>query len=280
LAIFAWNPLVLLELVGNGHNDSIALVPAALALGFWARQASIAAAFGLAVSFLVKATVAVAIPGLLWASFARSRANRRVIAWLLTHGLPAVALFVLAWLPFWNGTTNMSFLREADQQYQSVTALLMAAVPQGWKAPALRGLQLALLAGFAAYYLSQLSTLATEGRPALRATWRVTVLYFAVVAPFYMGWYMVWPTLIAALAVERRMTALTVLLCIGSLSTHVIQFVLAPVARPALGSAGVNAMAIMAAFGPFLLGWWALGGWEGPLSRLRRVRVRAKTSDR
>ena len=98
---FAWNPLVLLELAGAGHNDAIALIPAALAVGLWCRRASLGTALTLALSFTVKATVIVLAPALLWASFHRAYVTREIPRWILIHVLPALALVGLIWLPFW-----------------------------------------------------------------------------------------------------------------------------------------------------------------------------------
>jgi hypothetical protein len=255
LCIFAWNPLVLLELAGGGHNDAVALVPAALALGLWARRRTVSTALAGTISFLVKATVSIALPALLWPSFRRAAGQKRIAGWALVHLAPALGLFVLTWLPFWTTTNATSFLREADQYHHSLTAVAMAALPAAWKVDAIRWLQAALLAIFAVYYLSQLSQLSIEGSPALRSVWRIMVLYMLVVSPFYSGWYMVWPTFVAGMLAERRVTTLTALLGIGSLATYVVQFVIRPLAVPSLSAAELNALGALAASGPFLGGW-------------------------
>lgn len=255
LCIFAWNPLVLLELAGGGHNDAIALVPAALALGLWARRRTVGSALAATISFLVKATVSVAIPALLWPGFLRAVGQRRVTRWALVHVAPALVLVVLTWLPFWPTTNAASFFQEADQYHHSVTSIVMMALPTAWKAGAIRLLQAGLLVLFAGYYLSQLSQLSDEGTPALRSVWRIMVLYMLVVAPFYSSWYMVWPTFIAGMLAERRITAFTTLLCVGSLATYLVQFVLRPLTSPSLGAAELNALATFVVSGPFLAGW-------------------------
>lgn len=254
LCIFAWNPLVLLELAGGGHNDAIALVPAALALGLWARRRTVSTALAAMVSFLVKATVSIAVPALLWPGFRRAFRERQLRRWALIHVAPALGLLILTWLPFWSTTHATSFFREADQFHYSLTAIAMAALPTVWKEGALRLIQLSLLAIFVVYYLSQLGDLSTEDAPALRSMWRIMVLYMLLVAPFYSGWYMVWPTFVAGLLAERRITALTTLLCVGSLGTYLVQFVIRPLAVPALGPFELNTLGAMAASGPFLAG--------------------------
>jgi len=111
---------------------------------------------------------------------------------------------------------------------------------------------------FVAYCFRQRRCLEVEGPDALRAVWRITVVYFLVVSPFYSGWYMVWPALFASVLAERRIALLTTLLCFGSLTTYIVQFIVRPLTVPTVGWAQINALGMLAAFGPFLVGWWWL----------------------
>lgn len=249
--IFAWNPLVLLELAGSAHNDAIALIPVALAVGLWVRRSSAAAALSMVVSILIKATAIVAVPGLLLASAQRAATNGRIPHWVLSHLVPSLALGALAWLP-WQGAALTSQFREAGQYYQSLSALVAAAFPAGTDPAPIRVVQAVLFIAFAAAYLSQRRALAEEGRPALTAIWGLTVIYFLAVSPFLSAWYMLWPVLYAAVLAEPKTTWLTTLLCAGALSTYMVQFV----ARPALNLGGMetSAIGLILTGGPFLAG--------------------------
>jgi hypothetical protein len=258
LCIFAWNPLVLLELAGAGHNDAVALVPAALALGFWSRRWSVASTGTAMVSFLTKATVVVLAPALCWPSFRRALEEQTLLRWLALHAGVAGALYVVAWQPFWGDGRSAGFLREADQYYDSLTMLLMTAAPASLHDVAPRAIQAVLVLGFAVFYLQQLRATRDQGKDILRVMWRVSVLYFLVISPFYSAWYMAWPTLVSALIAERRTTILTALLCIGAFGTYLVQFVLRPIAMPMVSWTEINAIGLAVAAGPFLLGLWAL----------------------
>ncbi|MPZ13328.1 MAG: hypothetical protein GEU73_02685 [Chloroflexi bacterium] len=256
--VFAWNPLVLLELAGNGHNDAVALVPAVLAMGFWARRTSIAATAALMASFLMKATVVVIAPALLWPSLRRAVVERRIPWWLLSHAVPALVLYILAWLPFWTDDRPTGFLREGNQYFQSLTSLLVAAIPLMWQAIGLRFIQVVLMGFFVVFCVSQLRSLAEEGTAALRAVWRIMLFFLLVVSPFFSAWYVIWLTLIAALIAERRATVLTTALCVGSLATYMVQFVVRPLAAPTLGLAQINALGLLTALAPFVASWVVL----------------------
>lgn len=251
--IFSWNPLIILEFAGSGHNDAMALAPVALAVGLWARRWSAGAALSLAASVLVKATAVVAVPGFLWASALRARRGDHLPGWIATHGVPGLAIAAAAWLPFWHPGVLLSQLRETGQYYQSLTALAAGLVPPASNPVPVGALQAVLAVAFALAYFTQLRPLSEEGSAALRSIWGLTILYFLVVAPFYASWYMAWPTLYAAVLAERRITILTTLLCAGGLATYVIQFVARPALNLNITQTGV--LGFLAATAPFLVGW-------------------------
>ncbi len=276
LCTFAWNPLVLLEFAGGAHNDAVALVPAILAVGLWIRRATIVSALAGMASVLVKASMGILVPALLWASFTRAFRSRRLLHWTATHVLPAVALYSIAWLPFQSGGMPLGFLREADQYYHSVTALIVSLLPPDWKGQGLRIAQLGLSGCFLLFYVSQLRALSIEGRPAVHAMWRLVAVFILAVSPFFSAWYLVWPTLFAAILAERNTTTLNTLLCAGALSTYLIQFVVRPLAMPPLGWAHINALGLLASLGPFIAGWLLLQWQHKEASEPHRpVSVRA-----
>ena len=251
LCIFAWNPLVLIELAGGGHNDAVALVRAILAVGLWLRGATRSALLSLTLSLLVKATGIVLLPALAWSGLKRAAEQGQALRWLGTHVAPAVLLAVGAWAPF-GLQAAAGQLREAGQYYQTITAVVAGLAPPSIDAFPVRALQAVLVPAFLAAYFSQRRSLATEGAPGLRSIWGITVFYFLVVTPFLSPWYMIWPTAYAAILAERRITILSMLLGFGGLASYVVPFVL----RPALGlgPTAASALGLLLLSGPFLVG--------------------------
>jgi hypothetical protein len=62
LAFFALNPLVLLEAIGNGHNDMLLLLLMTLGLALWQREKWAWAAFALTCAALIKVTGLILLP--------------------------------------------------------------------------------------------------------------------------------------------------------------------------------------------------------------------------
>ena len=100
--LFAWNPLVLLEGPGNGHNDLLMIVLAALAVAVWQRRRWWALAVVLlALAATIKAP-AVLVGPLLLAEVLRIPQGWRRRAWVLGASLAlGVGVVLLTFLPFW-----------------------------------------------------------------------------------------------------------------------------------------------------------------------------------
>jgi alpha-1,6-mannosyltransferase len=196
--LFAWNPLVVLESLQNGHNDVVAALPALLAvwLAFLGRIRP--ALVLLAVSLLVKPIAVALLPLLLVASLRRREAWPRLLQGLGLAG----ALVVLAYLPFWQGPDTLQGLARQELFSASPAALLLEAL-QATDLPE----ELALtVASFTAQSLFVLALL-----PLLYAVWRGRLwlpaaacgLYFfygLIGAPWFNPWYLLWLAPLAALS--------------------------------------------------------------------------------
>ncbi|GAC1389390.1 MAG: hypothetical protein NVSMB38_03440 [Ktedonobacteraceae bacterium] len=120
--LYAWNPLILLELAGSGHSEGVLLF--LLFLGTWLYVSheghvlkwSAFVVFGLALS--MNLIVALFAPLLIWFDVRSERAISRAIVGFCWRAsfvlLPALAI----WLPFWRGGSTFFALTSAiDMQH-------------------------------------------------------------------------------------------------------------------------------------------------------------------
>ncbi len=136
---FAWNPLVLLESVQNGHNDIVMtffLLAAVWILVKWSAnhqpQTELKftpllwlACFCLALSILVKFVTAIIAPFFLIAmALSQSKWGHRLAA-ILGYGFIIAGLVVLCMIPFWPGWDNWAVLKAGSQAGRSLLALLV-----------------------------------------------------------------------------------------------------------------------------------------------------------
>jgi len=96
VAVYAWNPLVIVEFAGSGHNDVLALLGIVAGLALLKKRPALASA-SIALATMAKVFPAVLLP--VW--FRHAGWPRKRAGWWAA-GL-AVAISVLVTLPYWNG---------------------------------------------------------------------------------------------------------------------------------------------------------------------------------
>ena len=102
LLFFAWNPLVLLEGVGNGHNDLLMLVGVLAAILLWERGRKWGLAVAaLSLAVLTKASAAPLAPLLMIVILREQSGWRQRLITLIGAGGLALGIVLLAYLPFW-----------------------------------------------------------------------------------------------------------------------------------------------------------------------------------
>src|SRR5262249_12384230 len=114
-ALFGWNPLVQVELGGNGHNDSVLVAGLLLGLYLLSRRHSASGSLAVAVSAFVKYLTVVAVPFfVLFQLRDRSQTARERMATVARSvGLMLLAT-AIAFAPLWFGPTTLSRVREVD----------------------------------------------------------------------------------------------------------------------------------------------------------------------
>jgi hypothetical protein len=213
--LFGWNPLVLLFVVGGGHND--AMVALAIAIAFWLavreREGTEPGLLGrellttaaLTLGFLVK--FAVAIPLILWIDWAvfRRDAGRRLRPFTAHAGL-AAGLSLAFYLPFWqvrDPTYGIAKLSEWGNFLTPAAFVLLlfvlslASFPSTLApSPGLRSIRYAFVAGFVAMVALLSRSIARRAKVLspehLGAIWTWALLLFLLTLPLLQPWYLVW----------------------------------------------------------------------------------------
>ena len=292
LLFYLWNPLLIIEFVGSGHNDVLMLTFVLLAIwlhlkGWWPLAAS-----ALVCAALVKLPAIFFVPGYLWFLFwhrysgnsAGSVGDRLSAA--LVRPLQAVGVMALTavalYVPFWEGPRTLlpPFSGPASRLYLHTLGYDIV-----WNGPQIAANVLGVEDGRAGFMESVRASLDAILRPlgmavfaiaALAATWRVrtfprlliswgwVALAAAVTQGWYWPWYSSWGLTIAAVAPSRRLRIATFVLGLSSLLLYVEEQVLAQHFRIFLDWSGVFIML------PPLL--YIAFSWLGSRRRSRPVR--------
>jgi len=135
--LYAWNPLALVELAGNGHNDGLLICLLLLATWLLVQQrggwydAGAFAFTGLAISLNFVGLVFA--PLFTWFSVRNVQDNVRVAWGCCWRALVTLITLLIVYLPFWHGgSTFVAISRSIDMQHFVHSLLAMVAVPLDW----------------------------------------------------------------------------------------------------------------------------------------------------
>jgi hypothetical protein len=224
--LFAWNPFVLLRVVGNGHND-LAMMLFALGALLAAHQRNWTVAFPLlACSVLVKYTSALLGPPLLlFAWFAiEGSARERVRALAPGIGLAAV-LGVLCYIPFWDGLATFDTVtRQAELTITSIPDYLISSWSESLGADAAESRARLVTLGAFALLAIPVTWQARKGFDHLLvAGFTLMFLYLVIAAGWFRPWYMLWPATLLALRPTPWSAALFLTITFGNLFPDLIE---------------------------------------------------------
>jgi len=173
---YAWNPLVLIEYAGQGHNDPTALLGLVLAL-YWCERRPLASAVALALGSLVKLAPLIALPFLLvrWPNRARALALGVLVLglgffWGQTRGQDS------GLLAYWHSWLNNELLFH----YLALVTGDLA-----------RWIAITIVASVIGVALSRKLDPASGARLATRTAFLVS----PVAHPWYLGWVLVYEPL-------------------------------------------------------------------------------------
>jgi hypothetical protein len=202
VVFFLWNPVVLYETIGQGHNDVAMLFWMLLAVWLLLKKHYTLTIIALLFGALFKYIPLLFIPAALAIALRDLGAARSRLRYLGVTAAVSIALVVLAYLPFWNGFETLSIARRMNLYTTSLPAVAYSL------------LQFSLHRETAARAVS-LTALAITAIAALIVAWRawrdrselsftrsmfyLTAFYLLVTVPWFHAWYAVWIIGLAAL---------------------------------------------------------------------------------
>ncbi len=253
--LYGWNPLLLYETVGNGHNDIVMLTALLLALlALTGRRDALAPPL-VVVAALAKWVGALWLPVLAlgWLPGAwRARRWRAIGA----AGLGMAVLVILCLGPFWAGGAALDGVRrQADLYTTSFGGLIMLEVPR--RSLPILPHELLDLVKQGALVLVALTILIARprdgsAREVARATFDVTLAYLLVGALWFQPWYLV-PLVGLAPLVGPARRALAASYALGATGSYVVYFYVWPALDWNPDPLVIQRWATFVAHGPALL---------------------------
>jgi alpha-1,6-mannosyltransferase len=273
LIFFAWNPLVLLEGLGNGHNDVLMLAWTLLAVLLWEkRRLWSLAVVTLSLAVLTKASAALLAPLLMVAVLREQRGWLQRAGVLLGAGSLALVLVLVAYLPFWPPWESLrGVLDELDNRYTYTIAALMRMILREFISVEL-ALAIPRTIGrvvFVSFYLWTMLQV-WRRRATVAQAGLVSFLAYLLTSTSYRIWYPLWLVPLAALDLTRSNRLRTFVLCLTSelsiLMFYLVwRWILNGVVLPQASWLTMHLLTVPWQFGlPLLLPLWRLPQKEQP----------------
>ncbi|MGE3908478.1 MAG: hypothetical protein AB7K36_03950 [Chloroflexota bacterium] len=247
--LFAWNPLLQFELVGNGHNDVLMVLFVLLAILALISERRLLVFPLLALAVLTKLPAVALGPVFLYGLLRGPRPWREKLTAIVWGGLLALGLAVALYAPFWRGLDTLYFLSRGNWFTASLPTMLreflrgyMPFEEAGRLSATLVGL------GFLVYVVVRLALLwradARAGNlpasgtasdlwlPWLTAAHDLTFVYLVFATLWWQPWYLVWLVALAALLPDRVAQERMLLFCFCATLNYVVFKYIWSVAQP------------------------------------------------
>ncbi len=210
--LYLWNPMVVVELAAEGHNDAVMIMLALLALLLAVRYRPVLALAALALSAYAKFVTLIILPLLAVFHWRTRTAWRQFVVQFGLALAASAALGVLLYRPLWAGPETFHGLREQAQVrfYASTPMLLFTYLERARPEEAASTLAGRLVGACFAGYLLIVALRIRERDDLLRTVGQAGVVYLLVAAPSYWPWYAVLPVALMALSPDRLFVAMVV----------------------------------------------------------------------
>ncbi|HEX9116015.1 MAG TPA: hypothetical protein VGA61_08100 [Anaerolineae bacterium] len=205
--LLAWNPVILYETIGHGHNDIVMVFwVLAAARGLLNRRYTLAI-LALVAGALVKFIPILFLPAAGLIALRDLADNRARLRFLGITAAATAILVVLAYGPFWQGLQTLTIDRRETMLTTSLPAFVWALLQgAGQVGPGNAGTAAKLIseaaAGLTALYALWEGVRAWRDRSWLsfsRSALHVSLFYLLVTCVWYQNWYTVWPLALVAL---------------------------------------------------------------------------------
>jgi fumarate reductase subunit D len=206
--VLSWNPVVLYETWGNGHND--------IAMIFWVLLAALLiyqkrytwSVLALVAGALVKFIPILLVPAAMLIGYRSLENLSSRICFILRTLIAALLLTIVAYLPFWNGLASFSIGRRMQMFTTSIPAVIYRILkPDLGFSESARLVSLGALGLLTIFTLFQTfqSQRQEPTKGFLQTAFHILAFYLMVTCLWFQQWYSVWLLALAPLLSQDRL---------------------------------------------------------------------------
>jgi alpha-1,6-mannosyltransferase len=198
--VYLWNPMIVMEFAGEGHNDApmILFVLLALLMAVQARPAP--SVVMLALGVLTKYLPVLLFPAHIVYFWRTSQNRSRLLMHLLLGFLVAIGLAVLLYWPLWVGIQTFEGMRVSGQPsvIASIAGVLFWYLSESHSTEAIKLIS-PILSGIFGVYVLIACARVRDAESLLKACAGISLVYLLVGSPVYWPWYASMPLALMAL---------------------------------------------------------------------------------
>ncbi len=225
VVLFLWNPVVLYEAIGHGHNDVAMLFWMLLAVWLLLKKRYTLTIAAWVIGALFKYIPALFVPAALAIALRDLGTTRSRLRYLGVTAIVSIGIVLLVYAPFWNGFETLSVTRRMDLYTTSLPAAAYSLLRFSWSTEdAARAVSLTALAitAIAALVMAWRAWRDRSDLSFTRSMFILTALYLLLTVPWFQTWYVVWIVGLAALLPIGHAVRFALIFSLAALSKPLI----------------------------------------------------------
>jgi hypothetical protein len=194
--LLAWNPLILYETLGQGHNDVVMLFCILGCVGCLACGRYTLAVLALVTGALLKFVPLMLLPVAGLVALRGLPDTRARLRFAFVTSCAAVILVLLAYAPFWSGAETLGLERRRELFTTSLPAVIQVLLegPLGdERAASMVSLAAAITTALFALWQAVRASRDPSWQSFVRAAFAVLMFYLLFTCLWFQQWYAVWP---------------------------------------------------------------------------------------
>jgi alpha-1,6-mannosyltransferase len=194
--LLAWNPLILYETLGQGHNDVVMLFCILGCVGCLACGRYTLAVLALVTGALLKFVPLMLLPAAVLVSLRGLPGTKARLRFAAVTACAAVILVLLAYAPFWSGAETLGIERRRELFTTSLPAVIHVLLegPLGEeRATSIVSLAAAITTALFALWQGVRASRDPSWQSFVQAAFAVLMFYLLFTCLWFQQWYSVWP---------------------------------------------------------------------------------------
>jgi hypothetical protein len=278
--LLAWNPVVVYEAWGNGHNDMVMvffvlLACLAVMAGSGTRRYTLAA-LALVAGALVKFLPLLLLPAVGLMAWSELKDWPSRVRFLVVTGGLCLLLTGLIYAPFWEGAEVVTLNRRTQLFTASLPAavyhLLQLGMPRDRAAEVAGAIALAATALFALWQGWRAARRSTERDAFPQAAFNILAFFLLVTCLWFQQWYTVWLVALAPLLASPASRGLAILFSFTALGKQFVFFPLLIARRDRLPQPWLEILFALGVLGPAWV-YYLLSKVRGVLLKVEGLKV-------